>query len=240
MNVPADLGLSVSVIVPCYNGEAFLAECLDSIFGQDRPPEEVVLVDDGSTDGSAEIARRYDSRLRYHLQPRQGAGAARNAGDVRIACNLSGLSVQSPAFRERLLKRLDAEPALVPRLLVEITETAEIEQEAEAIATVEALRARAIPICIDDFGAGAAAFRYLRTFRVDYVKIDGLYVENARRGAQDRGFLSSMVDLARNVGAQVVAERIETEEDAAAMLELGIGFGQGWLFGRPGRLPDRG
>ena len=47
MNVPADLGLSVSVIVPCYNGEAFLAECLDSIFGQDRPPEEVVLVDDG-------------------------------------------------------------------------------------------------------------------------------------------------------------------------------------------------
>ena len=166
--------------------------------------------------------------------------AARNAGDVRIACNLSGLSVQSSAFRERLLKRLDAEPALVPRLLVEITETAEIEQEAEAIATVEALRARAIPICIDDFGAGAAAFRYLRTFRVDYVKIDGLYVENARRGAQDRGFLSSMVDLARNVGAQVVAERIETEEDAAAMLELGIGFGQGWLFGRPGRLPDRG
>ena len=84
MNVPADLGLSVSVIVPCYNGEAFLAECLDSIFGQDRPPEEVVLVDDGSTDGSAEIARRYESRLRYHLQPRQGAGAARNAG-VRLA-----------------------------------------------------------------------------------------------------------------------------------------------------------
>lgn len=165
--------------------------------------------------------------------------AARNAGDARIACNLSGLSVQSPAFRARLLNLLDAEPALVPRLLVEITETAEIEQEAEAIATVEALRARAMPICIDDFGAGAAAFRYLRTFRVDYVKIDGLYVENARRGAQDRGFLSSMVDLARNVGAQVVAERIETEADAAAMLELGIGYGQGWLFGRPGRLPER-
>lgn len=163
--------------------------------------------------------------------------AARNAGEAQIACNLSGLSVQSPAFRERLLALLDAEPALVPRLLVEITETAEIEHEAEAVATVEALRARTLPLCIDDFGAGAAAFRYLRAFHVDYVKIDGLYVQNAMRSTQDRGFLASMVDLARNVGAKVVAEKIETEAEAAAMLELGVGYGQGWLFGRPGLLP---
>jgi EAL domain-containing protein (putative c-di-GMP-specific phosphodiesterase class I) len=162
---------------------------------------------------------------------------ARGAGKARIACNLSGLSVQSPAFRARLLALLDAEPELVPQLLVEITETAEIESEAEAVATVEALRARKLPLCIDDFGAGAAAFRYLRTFRVDYVKIDGLYVQSAMRSEQDRGFLGAMVELARNVGAKVVAEKIESEEEATAMLELGIGYGQGWLFGRPGLLP---
>ncbi len=163
--------------------------------------------------------------------------AARGAGAARIACNLSGLSLQSVEFRTRLLALLDAEPALVPRLLVEITETAEIEHEAEAVATVEALRERGLPLCIDDFGAGAAAFRYLRIFKVDYVKIDGLYVTNAMRSAQDRGFLVAMVDLARTVGAQVVAERIETEAECAAMRELGIGYGQGWLFGKPGRLP---
>ncbi len=163
--------------------------------------------------------------------------AARGAGNVQIACNLSGLSLQSPAFRDRLLALLDAEPSLVPKLLVEITETAEIEHEAEAVATVEALRARKMPLCIDDFGAGAAAFRYLRSFKVDYVKIDGLYVQHAMRSAQDRGFLVAMVELARNVGAQVVAERIETEAECAAMQQLGIGYGQGWLFGKAGPLP---
>ncbi|TCZ56321.1 EAL domain-containing protein [Roseicella aquatilis] len=163
--------------------------------------------------------------------------AARQARSVRIAANLSGLTLQSPAFRERLLALLDAEPLLCHRLLIEITETAEIEDEAEAVRTVEALRARGLPLCIDDFGAGAAAFRYLRTFRVDFVKIDGLYVTAAGRGTQDRDILAGMVDLARTVGARVVAERIETEEEAALMHSLGVEFGQGWLFGRPGPLP---
>ena len=136
--------------------------------------------------------------------------AARRARQTRIAANLSGLTLQSPAFRERLLALLDAEPLLQHRLLIEITETAEIEDEAEAVRTVEALRERGLPLCIDDFGAGAAAFRYLRAFRVDYVKIDGLYVMAAARGGHDRAIVAGMVDLARTVGARVVAERIET------------------------------
>jgi EAL domain-containing protein (putative c-di-GMP-specific phosphodiesterase class I) len=165
------------------------------------------------------------------------AEAARKAVGARIACNLSGLSLQSAAFRDRLLDLLRGEPALVPRLLIEITEAAEIEDEAEAVRSVEALRALGLPLCIDDFGAGAAAFRYLRAFRADYVKIDGHYVQAALRSEQDRGFLAAMVELARNVGAKVVAERIETEAEAQAMAELGVAYGQGWLFGRPGRLP---
>ncbi len=165
------------------------------------------------------------------------ADAARKADGARIACNLSGLSLQSAGFRDRLLALLQAEPLLVQRLLIEITETAEIEDEAEAVRSVEALRALGLPLCIDDFGAGAAAFRYLRAFRVDYVKIDGQYVQAALSSAQDRGFVAAMVDLARNVGAQVVAERIETEAEADAMQALGVGYGQGWLFGKPGRLP---
>jgi EAL domain-containing protein (putative c-di-GMP-specific phosphodiesterase class I) len=164
-------------------------------------------------------------------------GAARRSRGIRIAANLSGLSLQSPGFRARLLELLDAEPLLASRLLIEITETAEIEDEAEAVRMVEALRRRGLPLCIDDFGAGAAAFRYLRAFRVDYVKIDGIYVRNAMRSEQDRGIVAAMVDLARNVGAQVVAEQIETAAEAAAMRDLGVGYAQGWHFGRPGPLP---
>ena len=181
---------------------------------------------------TAAVRRSWTGRCSPPSAPRRGG-----RGPTRIAANLSGLTLQSPAFRDRLLALLDAEPLLTHRLLIEITETAEIEDEAEAVRTVEALRARGLPLCIDDFGAGAAAFRYLRAFRVDYVKIDGLYVEAALRSDQDRGIVAGMVDLARTVGARVVAERIETEAEAALMRELGVDYGQGWLYGRPGPLP---
>jgi EAL domain-containing protein (putative c-di-GMP-specific phosphodiesterase class I) len=165
------------------------------------------------------------------------AEAAERAGGPRIALNLSALSLQAPAFRERLLSLIAEKPHLAQRLLVEVTETAEIEDEAEAVRTAEALRAQGLPICIDDFGAGTAAFRMLRVLPVDYVKVDGHYVTRAVESARERGFVSAMVDLAAAVGAKVIAERIETEAQAALMRELGVGYGQGFLFGRPGALP---
>lgn len=72
----------VSVIVPVYNGEPYLAEALDSIFAQDHRPLEVIVLDDGSTDDSARIATSYGSRVRYHYQPNQdlGVSTARNRG----------------------------------------------------------------------------------------------------------------------------------------------------------------
>jgi EAL domain-containing protein (putative c-di-GMP-specific phosphodiesterase class I) len=123
-----------------------------------------------------------------------------------------------------------------PRLIVELTETAEIEDVAGAAATIGELRAAGVPVCIDDFGAGNAAFRYLRDFAVDFVKIDGSYVQGAVHNAQERNFVTAMVNLARSVGAQVVAEMIETEAQATLMATLQVEFGQGWLFGRPGKL----
>jgi EAL domain-containing protein (putative c-di-GMP-specific phosphodiesterase class I) len=158
----------------------------------------------------------------------------------RVAVNLSGLSVQSQAFRDKLFARLDSEPELARRLMVELTESAEIEHEEEAAATLAGLRARGVPVCLDDFGAGAAAFRYLRAYRVDFVKVDGAFVTAALEQERDRRFVASMVDLSRAVGAEVIAERIETAAHADLMRELGVGYGQGWHFGRPGPLPRRG
>jgi EAL domain-containing protein (putative c-di-GMP-specific phosphodiesterase class I) len=158
----------------------------------------------------------------------------------RVAVNLSGLSVQSQAFRDKLFARLDSEPELARRLMVELTESAEIEHEEEASATLAGLRARGVPVCLDDFGAGAAAFRYLRAYRVDFVKVDGAFVTAALEQERDRRFVASMVDLSRAVGAEVIAERIETAAHADLMRELGVGYGQGWHFGRPGPLPRRG
>jgi len=69
----------VSVIIPVYNGECYLAEALDSIFAQDYRPMEVIVVDDGSVDGTADIAKSY-KEIRYIYQTNQGQGMAMNAG----------------------------------------------------------------------------------------------------------------------------------------------------------------
>jgi EAL domain-containing protein (putative c-di-GMP-specific phosphodiesterase class I) len=155
-------------------------------------------------------------------------------GRLPVAVNLSGLSVQSPAFRDRLLALIGREPR---GLFIEITETADIEHEDEAQAFVDAMQSRGVPVCIDDFGAGSAAFRHLRQLKPDYVKIDGSYVAAATRQERERAFVASMAELSRAAGAKLVAERIETEEEAALMASLGVEFGQGWLFGRPAPLP---
>ena len=157
---------------------------------------------------------------------------------VSVAVNVSGLSMQSVPFRDRMMEMLTAPSrAGGGRVLVELTETADIEDVASAAESVANLRAAGIPVCIDDFGAGSAAFRYLREFRVDYVKLDGAYVRGALHNAREYGFLLSMVELANFVGAKVIAETIETEPQAKLMNEVGVEYGQGWLFGRPGSLP---
>jgi EAL domain-containing protein (putative c-di-GMP-specific phosphodiesterase class I) len=161
------------------------------------------------------------------------AGLLRGRLGPLVAVNVSGISMQSPAFRDRMLAMASTCPS---QLLIELTETAQIEDVDAAAATLRRLRAAGIPVCIDDFGAGAAAFQYLRSFGVDYVKIDGSYVRGASHNDRGRSFAASMFDMARSVGAQIIAEMIETEDDARLMREMGVHLGQGWLFGQAGDL----
>ena len=167
----------------------------------------------------------------------QAATAAAAAKGASVAVNVSGLSMQSAAFRDRMLERLVQARRAGARMLIELTETADIEDYATAATSMAGLRAAGVPVCLDDFGAGSAAFRYLREFRVDYVKLDGGYVAGALTNAREHGFLLSMVELANFMGAKSVAETIETEAQARLMSEIGVEFGQGYLFGRPGALP---
>lgn len=80
----------VSVVVPVFNGEPFLADALRSAFQQECPPAEIIVIDDGSTDGSAEVAHRFPG-VRYIHQPNQGVAAARNAGIAAASCGLIAL-----------------------------------------------------------------------------------------------------------------------------------------------------
>ncbi len=74
---------TISVIIPLYNAEPFIAATIESVLGQSRPPQQVIVVDDGSTDGSAAVARRYGQHITLVQQPNAGGASARNRG---VAC----------------------------------------------------------------------------------------------------------------------------------------------------------
>lgn len=156
----------------------------------------------------------------------------------RISFNLSGQSVQSADFRERLLELLGNHPAVTAGLLlVEMTETAEIDDVDEALRTATALRALRIPFCLDDFGAGAADIRLLRALQPNIVKLDGSYIPGVAHEGRERALIAGMVEVARAGGASIVAERVETAAESTALQQLGVSFGQGWLFGKAAPLP---
>jgi EAL domain-containing protein (putative c-di-GMP-specific phosphodiesterase class I)/PAS domain-containing protein len=166
---------------------------------------------------------------------RMAAEALRGCGE-RIAVNISGLSIVDPDMPDFLIQIAARNDS--GRLLVELTETAAIPDLAVASAAITRLRAAGIDVCLDDFGAGNASFRYLRELPVDFVKIDGAYVRSAMKDKQAASFLIAMRDMAAASGAKTIGEMIETEEEADFLREHGIDYGQGMLLGRPAPMPQ--
>lgn len=153
--------------------------------------------------------------------------------DVSIAINLSGQSAQNDAFRESLRTLLLPFPHLSSRLLFELTKSKAIEDMEAAANFLRWLRRTGYQVCLDDFGAGAATYAYLRRFDVDYVKIDGPFIKEARDNQRQRALIRSIAVLARELNAETVAEMIEDETTLKLCEELGIDYGQGFLFGKP-------
>jgi EAL domain-containing protein (putative c-di-GMP-specific phosphodiesterase class I) len=161
-------------------------------------------------------------------------------GDKRerpsVAVNISGRSLESAIFTAELAKLAERNAHLKDQLLFEITESARIAHLEVAQNFIDSLRQRGFRVCLDDFGAGSASFHYLNAFNVDFVKIDGKYIRNLFSSPRDRAFLRAMALLCRELGTATIAEMIEKDAQAEAIAELGIGYGQGWLFGRPSPL----
>jgi len=156
---------------------------------------------------------------------------------VSIAVNLSGRSLESAIFRAELEALLKTASDLDGRLLLEVTESAIISRPDEVALFLQDLRRRGIRICLDDFGTGAASFDYLNAFAVDFVKLAGKYTRNVTSDPRDRALIEAIVALTRKLGAGTIAEMVETEAQSDALKALGVGYGQGYLFGRPGSLP---
>ena len=158
-------------------------------------------------------------------------------GLTRAAINVSGASLAGDGYVEGLLKMTAAAPELRKRLTVEITETAAMADLDSADRRLRALREAGIRICLDDYGVGAASFAYLRKLPVDLLKLDGGVVRDIGGNAKVRAMATHLIELCRELAIPTVAEMIETEAQAATVREIGVSFGQGWLFGRPAETP---
>ncbi len=156
------------------------------------------------------------------------------ASSAHLAVNISGHSIQNAAFVTELERLLKQYFFARPRVLFEITESTSIDDLPQANRVIQALRSGGNRVCLDDFGAGAASLPYLRAFHVDYIKIDGAYVRRMQDSDRDLQMMHAIVGMCRQVKTAIVAEMIETQDQAERLLALGVEYGQGYYFGKPG------
>ena len=153
--------------------------------------------------------------------------------DLRVAVNLSSRSLLDADLAgdvERLVRKWRLEP---DALELEITETMIMADPARAAATLGRLNELGVRIAIDDFGTGYSSLAYLSGLPVDEIKIDRSFVAAMDENLSDAAIVRSTIDLGRNLGLDVVAEGVETEETWLALRELGCDAAQGYFLSRP-------
>jgi diguanylate cyclase (GGDEF)-like protein/PAS domain S-box-containing protein len=150
-----------------------------------------------------------------------------------VAINLSGTTLSDPGFKEFLVDSLEAHEPTPGVLCFEVTETAAITNLGHASYLMREMASRGCLIALDDFGSGLSSFNYLRTLPVNYLKIDGAFVQNVASDPIDRSMVEAIVQIGKAIGIETVAERVETVEVLNTLREIGVGYAQGYLCGRP-------
>jgi EAL domain-containing protein (putative c-di-GMP-specific phosphodiesterase class I) len=150
-----------------------------------------------------------------------------------LAVNLSGNSLSDKTWTDKFLSLLEDVRIDRSRLSFELTETATIKKVHEVNSVIQKVRERGHRVCLDDFGTGSASFQYLRDFPADIVKIDGSFVQRVGKTDRDTALLRGMIAVCQDLGAETVAEKVETKAQAAKLKAMGVTLGQGYYFGKP-------
>jgi diguanylate cyclase (GGDEF)-like protein len=150
-----------------------------------------------------------------------------------VAVNLSGRQLARSDLAADVAGAL-LETGLPPgKLAVEVTESVVLVDAARARATLETLKELGVTVAMDDFGTGYSSLSHLRELPVDVVKIDRSFVGGVTTSESDAALVAAVIGMAQALGLVVVAEGVETAEEAAWLREKGCDIGQGYWFARP-------
>ena len=155
---------------------------------------------------------------------------------LSVSVNITGRHLQDPRFAQRLGELLRPHPpALARRLTLEVLETTALADVAFTSGVMEQCRALGVRFALDDFGTGYSPLTYLKRLPVDVLKIDRSFIHNMLGDAEDLAIVEGVIGLSRTFGCSVIAEGVESTEQARRLVEMGCEIGQG--YGIAGPMP---
>ncbi|MEO8411531.1 MAG: EAL domain-containing protein, partial [Propionivibrio sp.] len=152
---------------------------------------------------------------------------------VRVSINLASPSFQDEHLVDRLSAMVRQAGVSPQQLTLELTESLLMTDASQTINRLNRLRAEGFGLSLDDFGTGYSSLSYLHRFPLDELKIDRSFVTDITRGQKDAAIALSIIELGRQFGMHVVAEGVETREQALFLLEHRCSIQQGYLFSPP-------
>jgi len=158
---------------------------------------------------------------------------------VNYSVNLSAKSIGDKSLLKLIRRELENHEMDARRVVFEVTETGAIANLHAAALFLQELRGMGFRTALDDFGVGYSSFAYLKDLPVDYVKIDGSFVQGVTQDKVKQAIVKAMNDVAHALGKQTVAEFVEDQATLDFLKEARIDFCQGYVLGRPQRLVDR-
>jgi len=150
-----------------------------------------------------------------------------------VAINLSGTSLNDDRFLDFLIHELQTHDLSPGAVCFEITETAAISNLAKVVHFMRELKLRGCLFSLDDFGSGLSSFMYLKNLPVDYLKIDGQFIQKVSVDPIDRSMVEAINQVGRAMGIKTVAERVESAQVLQTLAEIGIGYAQGYYIAEP-------
>lgn len=162
-------------------------------------------------------------------------------GDMTMSVNVSRVQLSRPGLAEEIFAALQERGLPAEQLVIEVTESAVMDDPDVANATLDALSAAGVRIALDDFGVGQSSLACLRDLPLDVLKLDRGFITSLASSRQAAAIIRAVCDMARTLGFTVVAEGVETEMQAKVVESLGCDVGQGFLYShgvRPEEVPD--